>query len=268
MSIEQPANGAVLIAGDWHGNTSWAVKVLSAAARTGHDTIIHVGDLKVLWPEDDGPRGPLFDRAVDRMLKKNGQTLIFIDGNHDNHTALRALPVNAGGFGVLTENMLYAPRGHRWTMGGRRFGGLGGAVSIDKARLSYGWDWWPEEEVTAADVGKLGCGRLDVLVTHEVPEGTGVRSNMNVSFLLELQSKASRLLIADAVRNTDPALVFSGHWHQRLTEQIPHRRGTVEVLDREHQPGNTVCLDLDSLTVTPFDPYDAVVGIPATQAGR
>lgn len=254
MTIEQPSAGRVLICGDWHGNTTWAVKVLFAAARSGYDTIIHVGDLKVLWPDQEGPDGYPFDNTLDQVLKANGQTLLFVDGNHDNHRALRALPVNDAGFGVITETLLYVPRGHRWSMGGLRFGGLGGAYSIDRFFGHEGDDWWLEEEVSQDDVVKLGSEPLDVLITHDVPQGTQVVSNALVSHKDELLSQASRLLISDAVRNTAPSQVFSGHWHQRVTSRLPYRETVVEVLDREYHPGNAVVLDLETRTVTPFDP--------------
>lgn len=230
----------------------WATQVLFSAARSGIDTIIHVGDLKVLWPEDEGPDGYRYDNLLDEVLKANGQTLLFIDGNHDNHAALRKLPVNDAGFGVLTENMLYVPRGHRWIMGGQRFGGLGGAYSIDRFFGVEGIDWWAEEEVTAEDVAALGNGPLDVLITHDVPQGTDVASMLGISRKDELASTATRLLISDAVTNTAPALVFSGHWHQRVTHRLPFRETVVEVLDREFRDGNAVVLDLQTLTVSPY----------------
>ncbi|WP_159803300.1 hypothetical protein [Arthrobacter zhaoguopingii] len=49
--------------------------------------------------------------------------MVFIDGNHDVHLDLRALPLNSEGFGVIMEQLLYSRRGHRWQLDGVRFGG-------------------------------------------------------------------------------------------------------------------------------------------------
>lgn len=45
----------IALAGDWHGNTRWALHALEAAARQGCDTVVHLGDFG-LWPGHDGAR--------------------------------------------------------------------------------------------------------------------------------------------------------------------------------------------------------------------
>src|SRR5665648_904436 len=139
MSIEAlsaPAGGRIIVAGDWHGNTLHAMGVIAAAAELGTDTILHVGDLAVLWPGDGGAS---FTFKLQRELDKHGVRLYLVDGNHDNHTALRALPRDNAGLGVVRTKtkgggqldlIRWVPRGHRWTWpgaGGRQvvFGALG-----------------------------------------------------------------------------------------------------------------------------------------------
>ncbi|MBP2216001.1 metallophosphoesterase [Arthrobacter sp. CAN_C5] len=103
----------ILIAGDWHGNTSWMTSVLFEASRDGYDTIIHVGDLMVLWPGDRWPHEPTFTGALVDLLERLNIRLIFVDGNHEAHPALRSLPLTEEGFGRISDHLLYAPRGHR-----------------------------------------------------------------------------------------------------------------------------------------------------------
>ncbi|NKX55973.1 metallophosphoesterase family protein [Arthrobacter mobilis] len=239
----------ILIAGDWHGNTVWMEKALRTAAKTGISTLVHVGDLAVLWPAVNGDR---FTKILKRRLNEHGITMIFVDGNHDVHPKLRALALNAGGFGVISDRLLYAPRGHRWELDGVRFGALGGAFSIDRRFRKLGSTWWEGEEVVPEDVERLGNGELDVLITHEVPAGIDVISELDLPEALERDSYASRLLVRDAVRNTKPALVFSGHWHQRRTGMMPGMETRVHVLHKEFFNGNLVTLDLKTLAVEEF----------------
>lgn len=265
-SFPAPANGRIVIAGDWHGNTAWMKRALQAVHDAGHDTIIHVGDLQVLWPCDIA--GPMtseqyalmpaavdlyeFTWALGSLLEKYGITMLFVDGNHDNHPALRALPLDGYGFGAISDRLMYLPRGHRFNMGDVRFGALGGAYSVNKSRLTHGINWWPHEVVEPADVAALGTAALDVLITHEVPAGITLAKVFELPDAIERDSYVSRLLLRDAVRNTEPALVFSGHWHQRLTSPLPFTRTAVHVLDRDGYTGNLVVLDLATKTVAPL----------------
>lgn len=266
ITYPAPADGRIVIAGDWHGNTAWMRRALRSVHDAGHELIIHVGDLQVLWPYDvAGPMTPeqyaLMPAAGDlyeftwqlgRLLEKYGITMLFVDGNHDNHPALRALPREEHGFGVISDRLKYLPRGHRFTIGGVRFGALGGAYSINRARLTRGASWWPEEVVESADVTTLGTGALDVLIAHEVPAGITLAKAFDLPDAIERESYVSRLLLREAVRNTEPSLVFSGHWHQRLTSRLPFTGTEVHVLDRDGSPENLAVLDLAAGTVAPL----------------
>jgi len=248
----------VLKAGDWHGNTRWMRQVLTFAARDGYKAIVHVGDLKVLWPDEfypDFAESGGFTAELVQLLDELGLVFIFIDGNHDAHPALRNLPLNTDGFGVISDRLLYAPRGHRWNIGGVRFGALGGAYSIDRARGTEGWDWFLDEAVVPEDVVALGSEALDVLVTHDVPAGIDLDMGlMEIPEAIERESYIVRSLLRDAVRAMEPKLVFSGHWHQRRTGLMPGLETRVHVLDREFSGGNIVSLDLQTLAVEEYKP--------------
>lgn len=251
-----PESGSVVIAGDWHGNTQWMRRALRRIHDDGHSLIIHVGDLKALWSME----GPLSDEeqalmpGVDYyekftaelagLLEELDLTMLFIDGNHDNHPALRALPIDENGFGTISNRLKYIPRGHRFTIGDTRFAGLGGAFSIDRRWGSRGIDWWAEEVITAEDVAALGTEPVDVLITHEVPAGIDVVTTMVLPALVELEANAGRILLLDAVRAVNPRLVFSGHWHQRMSGRIPGSQTEVHVLDMDGRAGNVVVLNL------------------------
>jgi hypothetical protein len=54
------AGGRIAVAGDWHGNTAWAVRAVRRMAallpRDGPRVIVHLGDFGI-WPGPEGPRG-------------------------------------------------------------------------------------------------------------------------------------------------------------------------------------------------------------------
>jgi predicted phosphodiesterase len=244
----------VLVAGDWHGSTRWMYQALTCAARDGHKVIVHVGDLKVLWADEysDYPEPGAFTAELARLLDDLGLVFIFIDGNHDVHPKLRALPLNAGGFGVISDRLLYAPRGHRWSVGGVRFGALGGAYSIDRYWGREGQDWFVDEATVPEDVVALGPEPLDVLITHDVPAGIDLETMFDLPEALERECNIVRALLRAAVRNTEPTLVFSGHWHQRRTGLMPGMETRVHVLDKEFTTGNMISLDLQTLAVEDY----------------
>lgn len=107
-----------------------------------------------------------------------------------------------------------------------------------------------------ADVDTLSDEPLDVLVTHDVPEGGAlVKSGFPVREPELSEANEVRALLRQAVDRTKPHLVFCGHWHQRRSGVITHPDGsqtTTHVLDMEWTHGNAVVLDLDTLDVQPL----------------
>ena len=135
----------VVIAGDWHGNTDWAVHVVGMAAKLLQDEpermILHLGDFGV-WPGEAGAKyiSDLEAACADHKVHDR-----FIDGNHEDFTAIGQFDPWMSGHRYLT----HLPRGWRWEWHGRTWLALGGGVSLDKA-VSQGRrpPWWPEEEIT------------------------------------------------------------------------------------------------------------------------
>ncbi|MFD1210750.1 metallophosphoesterase [Arthrobacter sp. GCM10027362] len=231
-----------VMAGDWHGDTVWATHIIRQAAKAGAERIFHVGDLAVLWPGRDKYK---FDRRIEQRLVENGIDLVFVDGNHDNHTELRALPVQEDGLARVRPHILYLPRGARTDYEGLTVGGLGGAFSVDYEWRRPGRDWWPGiEQVQPDDVAKLVAhGRVNILLTHDVPAAVPMTMGLKLSAEIEAQARVSRLLLQEAVDALKPAHVFSGHWHQRKTSTIAHQDGSatrVDVLDMNISWGNAV----------------------------
>ncbi len=211
-----PEPTRVLVAGDVHANVSWLRRLCDLARQHDCDVILQLGDFG-FWPHH--PDGARFMKHVAHHAVRADLTVYWIDGNHENHTALAALEPGPEGFVEVAERCRYIPRGHRWTWRGTRFGALGGAFSVDWRSRRVGSSWWPEEVTTADDVEALGSGALDVLVAHEAPAGVPL-AELPLPAEDQIRTDDVRGLVASAVKTTTPKLVLHGHWHRRHSFEL------------------------------------------------
>ena len=120
------APNRIIVAGDWHGNTAWALDVIGRAgellAGEEHRVILHLGDFG-LWPGDDGHEY-ICDVAL--ALAEADASLWFVDGNHEDHDQLRH-DLGSG---------LAIPMGPDCT--GTRSGGCP-AVTAGNGMAAHGW---------------------------------------------------------------------------------------------------------------------------------
>jgi len=249
----------VVVFGDLHRDSLAFRTLLDKTAELGlTPVLVSVGDFG-LGPWDRGTEDNMLRRADD-LLEQCDSWLLLTPGNHENWDTIdRALADRRDefGFGVLGRHgrVRVSPRGHRFTVGGRRFGSLGGAVSVDRARREPARSWWPQEVPATADVQALGDAPLDVLITHEAPTGVPLVGQLRVHSTLAAEADLVRDLLTQAVTATRPSLLFAGHWHVRLTHDLARPDGgttRVEILSEEHTAGNAIGLELDDLSVTPL----------------
>lgn len=123
----------IVVAGDWHGDIPWMRAAVDAAAAAGAQLIMHVGDLGVLWPGRDKGK---FERRLQERLELRDMQFIFVDGNHDNHHDLRALPLDSDGMATLRPCVRYLPRGARFAHAGLAIAGLRRRI-LDRSGLAY-----------------------------------------------------------------------------------------------------------------------------------
>lgn len=243
QSVLDTAQHTVVL-GDTHGEGGAVRSAIELATGAGIRVLLSVGDFGIgPWPGDKKS----FTEVVGRWLIQHDAYLLVTPGNHENYDRLDAAPRDDAGTIVLGERLRALPRGHRWTRGGVRFGSLGGAVSVDKMGRAEGKTWWPQERIAQADVDALGDEPLDVLITHEVPQGVPVVGQLEVDPYILSEADEGRQLILQAIDRTRPPRVFSGHWHQRVTHDLRRADGGMtrcEVLPQEGQPENAVVLDL------------------------
>ncbi len=215
--MDQREPKRLLLAGDVHANGRWMGSLCKLARRYDCDAILQLGDFGY-WPHtEDGVR---FLEQVTWHAERNGIACVYwIDGNHENHDALAELAPDDDGMVSVVDRCRWIPRGHRWEWSGVCFGALGGAFSVDWRRRTEGVSWWRGETLTVADVARLGDESLDVLISHDAPEGMPLRG-FPIPPEDEMRSAGVRARVLEAVEATEPSLVVHGHWHHRYSHEL------------------------------------------------
>jgi hypothetical protein len=119
-------------------------------------------------------------------------------------------------------------------------------------------DWWPQEELTPVDLSRwITGGPVDVVLTHDAPAGVripGIDRMSGVGYwgaqAIDTAEK-HRILLADALEPTRPAVVVHGHFHVRYETVWRYPGGKAMVLgldcDGYPPPRNTWLVELGEL---------------------
>lgn len=259
----------VALAGDWHGNTAWAMARIRDVAERGVSTLLHLGDFAI-WPGNSGAK---FLRKVERTCAEHNIALLVTPGNHEDWGRLTKLwenpkrrdPTTGDPLPLhLTDHVAVLPRGYAWTMEGRRFVSLGGAPSVDFPNRIHGKSWWPEERIQPDDVERTirnGAG-ADVMLAHDSPDGPWwtspvekiVHGGGGWSWTGEALAHAAlgRQRMTKAFLGVKPRLFAHGHYHVagEAVVQIPDADYPQRIwsLDCDGATGNLRFLNLETLT--------------------
>lgn len=250
----------VLIAGDWHGNTAWAVNVVEHMPRfvpEGRRLILHTGDFGV-WP---GVAGALYLTDLTEALIRANTELWFVDGNHEDHHRLTSLmaarPEHERRTSPypISSNIFWLPRGYRWSWHDRTWLALGGATSVDRPVRTPGVDWWAHEAIEYSDVrAATDPGPADVMVTHDCPQGVPLHLPISIPGWWELDpAEAHRRVLRGVVDQVRPDWLFHGHYHlfHDTVAQLDDHRMTAVGLDCDEAPsGNSVLCDVRTMHVS------------------
>lgn len=241
--------GRLVLAGDWHGDTAWARQVIRHApvAADGQRLIIQLGDFGV-WPGGSGVR---YLDAIAAALAEFDAVCLFIDGNHEDFPQLARYPMDSDGLREIRPRLFHLPRGTRWNWRGIRFLALGGATSLDRPWRTAGVDWWPEEELTRADVDHaIAGGVCDVMLTHDSPTGVDVPGLPPASTWDAVEVERAgrhRDLLREVVDAVRPRRLIHGHFHSRYDAELRLDGGhLVSVTGLANEwTGSDGCLALD-----------------------
>jgi predicted phosphodiesterase len=224
-NTEQKEGGPmkIMIVGDTHGNTVWLRDRIRQAHKYRLDKIIQVGDFG-LWDHYDD--GFAFLDTTNEELRKAGLKLYWVDGNHENHDRLKWYeknnPKTQAGHVYIRSHILYIPRGLIWEWDGKRFAGVGGAYSIDKAYRKVGTSWWAGEQLTDTQKNKIVYGGfrrdpVDYLFTHDCSASTPFQGRLKN----DPESHAHRQKMDEVARSLRPSFWFHGHMHTKYEWMYP-----------------------------------------------
>lgn len=151
----------VSLLGDIHGSWSSLDNGILQAVDAGSVALIQVGDFGLFsWRKETHKQL--------RTFLQSPIPVYFIEGNHDDCTYWTQHTKKFQPFDI--PNLWYMPRGTVETIGGIRFGFLGGGASIDKDyRLRQNMHWDPRENINMEESARLNGKQIDVLVTHTPP---------------------------------------------------------------------------------------------------
>lgn len=240
----------LMILGDVHGQTNWAVKMIRQAKRKEVDRIIQVGDFGIWTHWLDGIT---FLDTLNEELRKAGIKLYFVAGNHSNFDHIEWHEANGpkdyNGHTYLRTHILYTGRTNYWQWGTRSYCAAGGAVSVDKDHRTLGETYWSQEKLPVEKVVELERvgRRADYLITHDAPTCVPM-SNLKP----DLESAAHRQLMDRVGKVIRPTLWFHGHYHKNMKYSFMHPGGYSDVygLNRDGQYRSSLILDTEDNSIT------------------
>lgn len=207
--------------GDWHGNLPFAVSAIEASiTRAGSELLVHVGDFGFWRPGHEECDHPTYLPTLEKLLSEYEVPLLWIDGNHEDHKWLAEFPVGSDGLRQISKHVIHIPRGAAFTVRGKKFVGLGGALSVDRKLRREGETYFQEELITVEDLEKAKAhGKASVLITHEAPEAPWL-SGPGFGAFTEIVAKEQRDFVMEARRALSPQLLVHGHHHRPYKSQI------------------------------------------------
>jgi hypothetical protein len=144
-------SGVIRFVGDVHGRFGQYEKIIAGAPRS-----VQVGDMGIGFRPAGGPPDGAFSVTPPHGAMARGDHR-YIRGNNDNPAVCREDP--------------------HWIPDGRFENGImfvGGALSIDRPLRTEGYSWWPDEELSPAELRRMLALYIErkpaIMVTHDCPE--------------------------------------------------------------------------------------------------
>lgn len=233
----QTLNSALII-GDAHGSVRYLRSALELAALYELDGVIVAGDFGY-W----SPTAAICFEAAQSEAEW-GVPVAFLDGNHENHPALKAAVAAVTGSLTaplgpvqLDGSLWYLGRGARFNLAGHTTVALGGAHSIDRASRMPGGTWFPDEVLSDADLARaVEGGTAEILLTHDAPggwiiPGLSPEDQLPTKWQAELplcHEHRERLSAAYAL--LQPQVVIHGHYHSGYRLDRTEAWGAVKII--------------------------------------
>ena len=195
-------NSVIRFIGDVHGKYDRYEKTIADGPPS-----IQVGDMEVgfrRWPHGE----PEADPPHHSMVAGHHR---FIRGNHDNPAVCREHSQWIAD-GTFENNMMF----------------VGGANSIDREWRREGYDWWPDEELSATELRTMIALYIDrkprIMVTHDCPEEVASivlsRALISGPRKIDLPSR-TRFALQEMWAAHCPKFWLFGHYHMSF-DQVLH----------------------------------------------
>ncbi|RLK49327.1 metallophosphoesterase family protein [Microbacterium telephonicum] len=246
--VELP-DSRVAVCGDWHGNIVALRRLAPAIATLAPEvkSVLQLGDWSMNTAQSDS------------ILAAAGIERVYVTlGNHEPWGSISPLLDTRPGEAIRVSELTWLlPRPARLLIGGREVLSLGGAASVDRPWRREGKDWWSDEAITDAHVeAAIAGGPADVMLTHETPNGTPVRSVRRVlrgnpfgfpasALIASAESRARVDAVWDA---THPKLLLHGHMHVAGPGVTDDGRRVIS-LGRDGEAGHLAFLNMSGLEV-------------------
>lgn len=204
----------VYVTGDTHCPLDMgklALPCLADNKLTKNDYLIICGDAGLVWYKRDKT-----DEECQQFFEQQRYTTLFVDGNHENHAKLDAMPVeiwNGGKVHKLKPSVLHLMRGQVYEINGKTYFTMGGARSVDVIYRTAYETWWPrempsdEEYAEALQNLEKHNWQVDYVITHCAP--TCIQQWIDKSFMVDDLNK----FLENVYRNLTFKEWYFGHYH-------------------------------------------------------
>lgn len=228
----------VFVSGDTHGGQACDLDKFKSKkwplgkTLTKEDYVIIVGDFGLVWCGEDIAKESYEykqEHRWRRWLSEKPWTTLFIDGNHENHhelAKLEEIPMFGDVVGKVTDSIYHLKRGRVYTINGKKFLAMGGAMSSDKGHRLKDVSWWEEEVPNYAEMDlclanlEKHNNNIDYVLTHNCPNYVAqmFMSMHNARGLYNTKINDPTAHFLDHIRDiTEFDQWFYGHWHHEWT---------------------------------------------------
>lgn len=247
--------------GDVHGQYNHASLAIQMLAEDDVHDLHFLGDFGFVWDGSKAEHSTL--DALAHTLGDHDSIAHVTGGNHENFDLLLAIEPDSEGIRWIRHNIALLPRGWRWTApSGTTIASLGGANSIDRYARKPRQSWWPQEQITDADLAALGSEPVDVLLGHDSPRTMALAVMLRPSDSSWAPRSLEYAHISQAQFHrgflaVKPKLAVGGHYHMFVdtSEEFVGADGTeftsrVVVLNESRAARYIAMLDTDTLDLT------------------
>lgn len=230
----------IYITGDIHGEID--IKKLSnknwqdSKKMTPNDYLIVCGDFGLPFLPSDANDEPLSNHIQKssrssylywiKWLSERPYTILWCDGNHDNHKFWAKQEVTEWNGGKVhihpkAKNVIHLMRGEYYTIDGHTFWVMGGAESHDKEMRIPDFSWWEEEipsyqeMMHGMDTLEAHNNEVDFIISHTMPQDL-----IAPIFHTMYKSEPTRTYFNEIYARTKFKHWFCGHFHQNVNNKM------------------------------------------------